>query len=78
MLYFGMLAIFVAVSVLGVPLTHVGVSLLAPLKLFSQSVPVRGVEPFVFTISSWAYGRGHDGDNHRVKDSRRSPWRVET
>lgn len=53
--YFRTLGIFVAVSALGVILTHVGVTLLAPLKLFRLSVPVRGVEPFVFMWSSWAY-----------------------
>lgn len=54
-IYFAMLAVFVGVSVLGVLLTHVGVAFLAPTHLFAQSVPVRGVEPFVFTISSWSY-----------------------
>ena len=53
--YFTMLGIFIAVSILGVVLTHVGVSLLAPTPLFRLSVPVRGVEPFVFLWSSWAY-----------------------
>ena len=54
-IYFVMLAVFVGVSVLGVLLTHTGVTLLAPIHLFAQSVPVRGVEPFVFTFSSWSY-----------------------
>lgn len=53
--YFTMLGIFVAVSVVGVVLTHAGVALLAPLRLFKLSVPVRGLEPFVFLWSSWAY-----------------------
>lgn len=53
--YFSRLVIFVAVSILGALLTHVGVGLLAPLRLFRNSVPVHGVEPFVFTWSSWAY-----------------------
>ena len=35
--------------------THASIGLLAPLRLFRSSVPVRGVEPFVFDWSSWAY-----------------------
>lgn len=53
--YFIRLGIFVAVSVLGVILTQLLVKFLAPLPLFRTSVPVRGVEPFVFAWSSWAY-----------------------
>ncbi|PSR22636.1 MAG: hypothetical protein C7B45_06175 [Sulfobacillus acidophilus] len=53
--YFTLLTIFVGISVVGVLLTHIGVGLLAPLRLFRLSVPVHGVEPFVFTWSSWSY-----------------------
>jgi len=53
--YFVRLSIFVGMSVLGVLLTHGAVVLLTPVRLFHSSVPVRGVEPFVFTWSSWAY-----------------------
>ncbi|MCL5115564.1 MAG: hypothetical protein M1272_00200 [Firmicutes bacterium] len=53
--YFSMLSIFVGVSIVGVLLTHASIGLLAPLRLFRSSVPVRGVEPFVFDWSSWAY-----------------------
>lgn len=53
--YFSMLAIFLTVSVAGAVFTHVGVTFLAPLRLFKLSVPVRGIEPFVFLWSSCAY-----------------------
>ncbi len=53
--YFGLLATFVGISIVGVLLTHIAVGLLAPLRLFRLSVPVHGVEPFVFMWSSWSY-----------------------
>ena len=53
--YLVILSIFGAVSAIGVVFTHIGVRLLVPVRLFSQSVPVRGVEPFVFNWSSAAY-----------------------
>jgi hypothetical protein len=53
--YFQMLAIFVSASVAGVLAAHIGVGFLAPLRLFKDAVPVHGVEPMVFTWSSWSY-----------------------
>ncbi len=53
--YFTMLSIFVVLSVFGVLITHVGVAFLAPIRLFRLSIPVAGVEPFVFFWSSWGY-----------------------
>ena len=53
--YLLMLSIFVALSVFGGIATHVAVNFLAPLPLFHLSVPVEGVEPFVFFWSSLAY-----------------------
>lgn len=49
------LGFFVLSSVVGVIFAHFAVSFLAPTRLFHTSVPVFGVEPFVFAWSSWSY-----------------------
>lgn len=49
------LGFFVSSSIVGVIFAHLAVTLLAPTRLFHGSVPVQGVEPFVFTWSSWSY-----------------------
>ncbi len=53
--YIKLLGVFTGISVLGVFLTHMGVGLLSSIRLFQQSVPTNGVEPFVFDLSSLAY-----------------------
>lgn len=53
--YVKLLGVFTGISVLGVLLTHMGVRLLSSMRVFQQSVPITGVEPFVFDGSSVAY-----------------------
>lgn len=53
--YFTALAVFAGLSIVGVFMIRIAVRLLTPLSLFRTAVPVHGVEPFVFAVSSWAY-----------------------